>query len=227
LFIIGVIMNTAGLQVRIIDMHTVLLGGDKHWLRLSLPWLSRDISLLMEQIRVGADEDKLERIPALRAALIQLDNREPDIVDSPSKTICPRVYHCEAMTVHAGKPVPATAPIVYLCTPQQFLELDKLLLQREKGALLSIIVYSENAVMVGPVLPGKNYCPLCLGYLAAPMFGLQNKDTERRKVMLDTGLALARSVSRKPTDTIKFDSKALDIHPFQPFIGCPECVPPC
>jgi hypothetical protein len=218
------------LQARIIDMHTVILGKHNQWVRLSLPWLARDIASLIDQIRTDeiTESNTLDRIPALRFALAKLNVNQPSdetihsVIEMP--TISPVQYHRDSLIVKAGEAVPTKEDITYLCKPQDLLNIETIITQRQKGALLAIVCYSENAVMLGPILPTSAFCSLCFSYLAAPTFGLETRGGEDEKSMLNTALALAQSVRRQQNDTVIFDKKSLIISDFIPFIGCPTCI---
>lgn len=229
-------MNTV-LQARILDMHTVLLGKNKRWIRLSLPWLARDIATLIQSSQKDAKDketlDPLNRLPALRMVLMQLEvTTETEIeVEMEEEwyrfgnSSCSLSYHSQAKIIHVGEPIPVNGNICYVCDPLSLLEFETLFIHRHPNALLSLLVYTDQALMIGPILPTKAYCPVCFAYLASIQLGLPTTDPQQEKIFLQTGLALARSTTRKLNESVFFDGKMLELKPFTPFIGCPHCFP--
>jgi hypothetical protein len=217
------------LQARILDPHTVLLGRGAEWIRLSLPWLARDLAELLYQARGSANPDASdldkERIAALRLVLAKLEaGVAAPIVSAPS-TPCPLAHYRAAALIEGDAETPAGSPIVWLLRPAQMFDLEARLARRDADAPTSLLVYSATAVMVGPVLAARDYCPLCLRYLASPVFGLAGLEQAEESYRLQAGLALARSVVRNADDVLVFEHDSLKVEAFLPFIGCPQCLP--
>lgn len=220
---------TENLAARIIDTHTVILGQHGNWVRLSLPWLARDIAGLIEQIRTNniTESKTLDRIPALRFALAKLNVTEPNEACSRVPTthaVTPTQYHRDSHVIRPGDEISTQGAITYLCKPQDLLNLETFLAQCHADTLLCIITYSECSAMIGPILKTRDYCPLCLSYLAAPLFGLGGNLGNDEEAMRNTALALAQSVRRQANDTVVFDGESLAVSSFVPFIGCPQCI---
>lgn len=218
---------TASLEARIVDMHTVFLGNGASWLRLSLPWLARDLAELIRCARTGhsAELADSQRVAAIRLALAKLEaGAATDDPPSSASAFCPKAHYRDAVIVEENDALPDVGPIVYLCRPKGMLDLEERLAFRDSRAATAVLVYSSQGAIAGPVLAARRYCPLCFRYMAAPVFGLEHDDEAAEEAMRHAGLALARTVSRQVGDTVVFTGKTLTIEPFVPFIGCPKCV---
>ncbi len=215
------------LQARIIDMHTVFLGNGERWIRLSLAWLARDLADLIRSIRSGSTGNAADaqRLLALRLVLAKLEAKEaPADNPPPIATLCPITHFRLAALSGQDQRLPQNGPAVWCCHPSALLDLETVLAGRDPYAVTALLVVSSQAVIVSPVMQVRQFCPLCLRYLVAPVFGLETDEAVEEKAMADAGLALARTVERKASDSLIFDRSGLQIQAFAPFIGCPQCL---
>ena len=213
------------LQARLIDLHTVVLGNDERWMRLSLPWLARDLAQLLTIIRTDSvgDPADAQRLTALRLVLARLEDETAEN-ESPTSTLCPQTHFRQATLIGQDETLPEIGPVVWRCHPSALLDLEAALAGRDPNAATALLVVSAQAVIASPVLPTQRFCPLCFRYLAAPVFGLQADESVEEQAMTAVGLALARTVERQSSDALIYDRRGLEIEPFVPFIGCPQCL---
>jgi hypothetical protein len=225
---------SSGLRVRILDMHTVSLGRDGHWTALSLPWLARDLPHLMTRLAAGdgatgdgAGADA-QRLAALRLVLATLDAGETSTAPAAlaGPPIDARDHHHAAKRINAGRPLPPEGPLVILARPAELLDLWPAVAARRPGSAVSVIVYSDLGVLVGPTVQSERLCPLCFRFMTGIELGLDGEDARAATAMRTLGLALARALPRSADDTLILRDGQLRCEPFVPYIGCPTCVPP-
>ena len=220
--------NLKQLKIRTIDSHTVLLGINDHWFRLNLPWISRDIGMLIGQLEQSGQEhdDPLERLPVLKILLTQLSltSEEKSTPQKQTSTEDAKLFYSEAMIIplkalekHRDEP-----KLIVTTTISELLLYEKDI-SKHKG-LISLLVYSDQAMVLGTILKGIDYCPFCYRHLLATPFGLSTPNREKEeKQFLKLGFQLGKIVERKEEEMLFFDGKSIKVEPFRPFIGCPSC----
>ncbi|RUM76592.1 MAG: hypothetical protein DSZ11_00370 [Sulfurovum sp.] len=219
------------LKIRTVDSHTIFLGIDSHWSRLTLPWISRDIGLLIGQIEEPnqKDDDPLERLSALKICLTQLSvtyeksllstSDNSNIVVKKADSFYQEAKVIEIKELHNHS---ESSELIVTTNISELLIYEETI-QKHLG-VISILVYSDQAVILGPILRGEDYCLFCYRYLLAIPFGLRVADRESEENrFLELGLRLGAVVQRDTKDTLLFDGKDITVKPFLPFVGCPTC----
>ena len=215
------------LQIRTVDTHTVLLGLEGRWSRLSLPWVSRDIGMLIAQLeeKNRTDDDPLERLSALKICLTQLQH-----ASQQSNTLIKQEREEAKLFYNEAKVIPLRELIhhkeeqgLIVTARVSELLLNEQAIQNHVG-YLSLLLYSDQAVMLSPVILGKDYCPFCYRHLLAIPFGLRTPYKGREEeAFLETGIQLGKMLERGENETLYFEGKAIELEPLLPFIGCPTC----
>ena len=218
--------NLSNLKIRLIDTHIILLGMEEHWIRLSLPWIARDIAALLGQLESERtpNDDPLERLPILKMTLTQLQIRstQKELKNSSEKT--PQDFYANRhfVTIDKLDKVDKMHDVIILCQASELVIFEKYI-KKHKG-WMSLLVYSDQAVMLGPLLRAENYCLFCYRYLVALPFGLATQSKkEDKENFLNAGLTLGKTVKREAKDTLFFDGKNIEVKPLKPFIACPHC----
>ena len=216
------------LQIRTVDSHTIFLGIDSDWSRLTLPWISRDIGILIGQLEEPNKKhnDPLERLSALKICLTQLDIAyEKSLSDSSPKILkeAKRFYkEAEVIEIKELHNYSENSELIVTTNISELLIYEEII-QKHLG-VISLLVYSDQAVILGPILSGKDYCLFCYRYLLAIPFGLRVADRESEENrFLEIGLRLGAVVERDTKETLFFDGKEITVKPFLPFVGCPTC----
>jgi len=218
--------NLSNLKIRLIDTHIVLLGMEEDWIRLSLPWIARDIAELLGQLEreITSLSDPLERLPILKMTLTQLQllstqKKSKSMTEKTSKEFYTNGHF---ITIDKLDKVDKMQDVIIICQAFELVTFEKYI-KKHKG-WISLLVYSDQAVILGPLLRGEEYCLFCYRYLVALPFGLDTQSKkEDKENFLDVGLALGKTVKREVKDTLLFDGKNIEVKPFKPFIACPHC----
>ena len=227
------VQNLEKLQIRTINAHTIFLGMGNEWSRLSLPWISRDIAMLIAQLEEPEinHDDPLERLSLLKMFLTQLSGRfehsKSSINEKTEKEkieLSPKAFYREAEPIALKELVHHKAsPKLIVRTDVSELLLHEEVIKRHEG-LISLLVYSDQAVMLGSVLSGSRHCLFCYRHLLAVPFGLRNPNkVEEENRFLELGMQLGSMVERKLEENLLFNGESIELTPMHPFIGCPHC----
>ena len=217
--------NLANLQITTVDSHTIFLGIDSSWLRLTLPWISRDIGLLMGQLEEPNKKhnDPLERLSALKISLTQLGVASKKTLSVDSLKVAKEFYKkAEVIALKDLDNYNEKSELIVTTTVSELLLYEQGI-QKYLG-VISLVVYSDQAVILGPILTGTDYCLFCYRHLLAIPFGLRVADKKSEEDrFLELGIGLGAVVNRDNKETLFFDGKEITVNPFLPFVGCPSC----
>ncbi len=214
------------LKIRLIDTHNIiLLGIEEHWIRLSLPWIARDIAELLGQLESKTTvSDPLERLPILKMTLTQLQLRSTQKESKKSSPKSPKEFYVNGHLVTIDKldKVDKMQDVIVVSKASELVTFENVI--TEHKGIISLLVYSDQAVMLSPLFRSEEYCLFCYRYLIALPFGLSSQSKkEDEKNFLEVGRVLGKTVERDVSETLFFDGKNIEVKPFVPFIGCPHC----
>ena len=217
--------NLNSLKIRLIDTHIILLGIEEHWIRLSLPWIARDIAELLGQVESKTtSDDPLERLPILKMTLTQLQIRSTQKELKNSSLKSPKEFYTNGhlVTIDKLNEVDKMQDVLVVSKASELMTFENSI--KEHQGWISLLIYSDQAVMLSPLFRADEYCLFCYRYLIALPFGLTSQSKkEDEKNFLDVGVVLGKTVKRDTSETLFFDGKKIEVKPFVPFIGCPHC----